>query len=186
MRRFEKINEKEVLRALNRREMEIGIDKYEFIMKRFWHVDVRKDNEFKRVFIDFYKLINLNGKFLEIYFETLENHKTIEYTYVEVLRILYKYSKKVHGSFASKLLATVDEELPIIDRFIKKHLELETYYSVGNVEKIIAQYDEVKDLYSEFLNTEQSKRWIELFDEKFSDRNISDIKKIDFILWQIR
>ncbi|MGL5711641.1 MAG: hypothetical protein ACRCX2_01360 [Paraclostridium sp.] len=103
-----------------------------------------------------------------------------------MLRYLYKYSNKVHGSFASKLLATVNPSLPIVDRFIREHMELETYYGKHNANKIVDQYYDIIDIYSNFLKTEKAKLWIDLFDEKFPNTNITDIKKIDFILWQIR
>ncbi|MGL5380095.1 hypothetical protein [Clostridium sp.] len=184
---FEKFTLHDVSRSLDRKEMKIGVTKYIYIMNIFNDINVSTDNTFKTVYIDFYKLgVNTNENFLNKYFILLEDDKTNSLEFIDALRYLYKYSKKVHASFASKLLATVNPELPIIDKFIRNHLELEAYFGVSNIDKIIEQYYEIVEIYRCFLNTNQSKEWIRLFDEKFPYNNITPIKKIDFILWQIR
>lgn len=184
---FEKFNIEDIEKALNRDDMYLGVMKYKFIMDTFWYIDCSTNNTFKAVFTDFYKLnVGAEQVFLDRFFYCLEYHKNTKLSFIEVLRYLYKYSKKVHGSFASKLLATVNPKLPIIDKFIRNHLELETYYGTKNVDKVVEQYYQIITIYEGFLKTEQAKLWINLFDEKFPNNNIENIKKIDFILWQIR
>lgn len=184
---FEKFTTKDIQKALDRKEMYLGFAKYSFITDVFWMVNSYSDYSFRVVYTDFYKLnIGTDQEFRNMYFHLLESHKRNQYRFEDILKMLYDISGKMHGSFASKLLATVNPKLPIIDRFIKEHLELDSYYGINNSNEIITQYYEIINIYEAFLKTQKCKEWIKLFDEKFPNNKIENIKKIDFILWQIR
>ena len=51
---------------------------------------------------------------------------------------------------------------------------------------IIDLYQSVCDWYEEFLRTNDAKILINCFNKKFGDTNISDTKKVDLVLWQMR
>lgn len=187
MRAFLNIKIEDVEKALNKNEMQVGVAKYTFIMDIFYKVNCYDDLTFKVVFTDFYKLkIGTDRDFLDKYFRYLEYSKYKKIRFEDVLTYLYTYSNKMHGSFASKIVATIDPNLPIIDKFIRKNLELTHYFGVKNGNQIINQYYELIDKYKLFLKTQQCKEWIKLFDLKFPNNKINDVKKIDFIIWQIR
>jgi hypothetical protein len=50
----------------------------------------------------------------------------------------------------------------------------------------IEKYEEIVAQYRAFMNTRLCGEILNLFDEKYPDNGISDVKKIDFILWQNR
>lgn len=184
---FDKFNRMDIQKALDKKEMQLGVAKYIFIMDTFWLVNSYNDYSFRVIYTDFYKLsIGTDQEFRNIYFQFLESSKNNGYRFEDVLKMLYDISGKIHGSFASKLIATVNPKLPIIDRFIKEHLELNSYYGISNSNEIINQYYEIINIYEGFLKTQKCKEWIYLFDQKFPNNNIENIKKIDFILWQMR
>lgn len=174
--------------VLNTPVLEISLEKYGYIMDNVLYTNVQYDEKFREVFSSFYRLkeakdINL----IDCMFYFLETNKNNKYTsFEEVIDILYKATGKVHSSFASKLLATINPDLPVLDKYIRINLEIPQFYGYRNVEKTIEQYYQVINLYKKILLTPQAKVWIQLFDEKFQDNKITDIKKLDLILWQIR
>lgn len=47
-------------------------------------------------------------------------------------------------------------------------------------------YNSIIRWYEDFLPTDHAKKMIELFDDRYKGVDITDTKKIDLILWQIR
>lgn len=45
---------------------------------------------------------------------------------------------------------------------------------------------EISKWYEEFLHIQEAKEILSLFNDKYPNANITDVKKIDLILWQIR
>jgi len=78
--------------------------------------------------------------------------------------------------------------MPIWDSYVLKAIGLKPTYSGDpkRIEKTIALYEKLQEWYEVFLKTEDARILINLFTEKYSNYQISDIKKIDFILWQMR
>jgi hypothetical protein len=110
-------------------------------------------------------------------------------TFTETLRYLYQFGR-LDASFASKLLATINPNLPVWDQFILKHFCLKKPSTNPNQEARILQantiYEELIRKYKDFLAGEASKTWIKLFDEYYPSYKITPIKKIDLIIWQAR
>lgn len=59
--------------------------------------------------------------------------------------------------------------------------------SQEKLENAIALYADIEKWYADFLKTDKAKECIRVFDQTLPDYSgISDIKKIDSILWSIR
>jgi len=78
--------------------------------------------------------------------------------------------------------------MPVWSKRVLKNLELKepSRNSKERVEESIRFYDEICDSYKAILKSDDAKKWIDLFDKKYPDADISEVKKIDLILWQIR
>lgn len=76
-------------------------------------------------------------------------------------------------SFASKALHTIDNNLPIIDKHI---------LSFFHENRSLESYENIKKLYK---NREANglNKLIDVFNKMYYDRNFSEVKKIDFIIW---
>ncbi len=165
-----------------------GLSKYLYIMERLNKTDVSQDEDFQRCFNGFYRMRQRSKLYYTEYFNLLEKHKAESVSFDYILDILYQKTGRIEASFASKMLATINDDMPILDSLVLKNLNMSLpYYSDKNrMKKISKVYIEICKWYEDFLKTEVSKLAIKIFDESYPESKISDVKKIDFILWQIR
>jgi hypothetical protein len=94
----------------------------------------------------------------------------------------------VEASFSSKLVATINPELPIWDSIVLNHLgkKAPAYYRKNRLKETVILYEEIAKWYERFMKTEEAMGIIQLFDEDYPNSGLTDIKKVDFVLWQIR
>lgn len=166
----------------------LGLDKYAAIMKAVRTVDVSADETFQKQFNAFYKVRKSAGWRSNFYglFERAKNETLL---YEDVLRALYESTGTVESSFSSKMLATLDDQCPIIDQYVLRNLGLAI---TGNgkksrMESSIQTYYALCDWYDDYLETGEARGNIAWFDSVLPDYAwISDVKKIDYLLWAKR
>ena len=153
------------------------------------------DDEFKGSFAHFYRLNqgikNSNNK--NSFFNLLEeciNKKQDDYA--TVLNRLSDLTGRNEMSFASKIVATVNPNKPIIDKIVLRHFKTNRP-SYGDLKHRISVsiniYNEIEEEYHEFLKSKKGEELINDFNKNIKQEhnfNITNIKKIDFILWQTR
>ena len=165
-----------------------GFEKYEYLMDAVQKIDVSQDREFQRVFDGYYK-VRRNAvwrkKFYDL-FEVVRKSNPLP-SFDAVVAALYKATGNVEASFASKLLASVNKDLPIWDRRVGRSLNLKVKGTsqeekLADVKRV---YQEVRDTYDGFLNSEEGREFIAEFDRLIPEqyRGISAVKKLDFYLW---
>ena len=165
--------------------VEIGIEKYTWIMKRIHETDVSVDAEFQKSFNGFYRMRQRPASFYKSYYTYLEQNKhNHKLTFEDIVAYLYQETGSIHASFSSKLLATVNPDMPIWDKFVLKNLGLRTpyYYENDRLQKTVQLYQKICDWYKSDEAVEKLKE----FDKQFSGIDISNVKKIDFIVWATR
>lgn len=165
--------------------IEAGMRKYVWLMQNLMETDVSSDLEFQRAFNGFYRMRQRPKEFYRVFFLFLEQNKhRTDLTYEEVLNYLYQQTGCIHASFSSKLLATVRTDMPIWDQFVLKNLGLRAPYSYekDRLRKTVQLYQRICDWYQ----TSEAAEKLELFQQAFPETAISDVKKIDFILWGSR
>ncbi|MEG2655504.1 MAG: hypothetical protein RSA29_07390 [Clostridium sp.] len=120
----------------------------------------------------------------------MEDNKDKEIKFEDTFKYIYKELGRVEASFSSKLVATINPNLPILDSMVLGNIGISMPGAYKDddyrIEEIIKIYYIVVEWYEEVLKSNKAKDMIKMFDEKYPDSNISEIKKIDFILWQIR
>ena len=90
-----------------------SIEKYNWIMKRVQEVDVSADADFQRFFNGFYRIRQRPASFYKAYYAFMEQHKhDPALTFEDVLTHLYRETGTMQASFSSKLLATVNPDMP--------------------------------------------------------------------------
>lgn len=170
--------------------IKIGLLKYEKIMERFSQVDVSSDEEFQRVFNGFYRVRRRKPDFYQALYTFLELHKHKTVKFREILSYFYERFGKIEASFSSKILATLNPDMPIWDSEVLKRLHLKpAKYSLSPQERLEATckiYETIQSWYKTYLTMPEAHNMIAQFNEHIGKTNITPTKKIDFILLQTR
>ena len=166
-------------------------------------LDSIMDKDYRKMFTSYYR-IRRDSEWLESFYSYMYEIKDREdITFEEILCKLssWEHSVKVSGknpngcartievSFSSKLLATISPDNPIWDSQVVKALNIKIKEKGEWGERIKAYahaYGELKKAVQEYINSDDGKKAIELFDNKFPNyADVSDYKKIDFYLWNL-
>lgn len=165
------------------------ITKYFELMDEFNSNDFSITAAFKTKFNGFYRIRQRSKDFYSLYYDYLiknKNNKNLKYR--DVLFYFYNNLGRIEKSFASKLLATINPNMPVWDKVVLAKIGKKepSFYSKGKFEEIVNLYEEITDWYEAYLKKENTKQAIALFDNVFPNNNITAIKKVDLILWSIR
>ena len=179
------MDESKILLALPK--IEPGLRKYLNIMNRIHKVDVTIDADFQRSYNGFYRVRQRKKDFYDTYYSFMEDNKNSAPSFEETLLYIHKELGRVEASFSSKLVATLNPDMPIWDSVVLQNLNLKMPNSSSNrLFKTIMLYDKICRWYAEFKSSDEGKSMIELFDNYYPGTLITDTKKVDFVLWQIR
>ena len=101
-----------------------GIAKYNDIMANIQKTDVYKNQEFRRIYCSYYRLNkNTSIDFQEKYFRYMQdNKKRNNLNYEDVIKELHKITNRIDYSFSSKLLHTINPDMPILDKHLMRLL----------------------------------------------------------------
>ncbi|MCM3694594.1 DUF6508 domain-containing protein [Neobacillus niacini] len=183
---YGKMDDGKITEAL--KKVKPGLEKYLKIMNLVKSVDVSKDKEFQRAFNGFYRVRQRPQVFYDTFYSFMEVHKESAPSFEKTLRYIHKELGRIEPSFSSKLVATINPNLPIWDSVVLNNLQLKppAYYRKDRIEESIRLYERIVDWYKDYLKDEEGQKIIELFDEAYPNTGITDIKKVDFVIWQIR
>lgn len=176
----------------------VGLAEYEYIMTN-WEYN---DADFQEVYYEFYlkarwAVMSKPGNRMP-YFQKLQTISP-QADLMEILDAL-KVEMEKHSnelSIGSKLLHTRNPYVPIYDSKVREYLQKEEdisfwWHITGSAaprgtserEKIAHDWAELCAWYAGFLPSARGKQWIEWFDTNFpAYRHISDVKKVDFIIF---
>ena len=178
------INEKE----FNWEAIAVGAAKYDFIMAKFSKVDVSKDEEFQKKFTGFYRIRRSKELFLKKYYAYMESLKGKTVTFEDIIKKVYTFKGSIEASFSSKMLATLNPNMPVWDKYVLANAKIEApkTYNV-TINKCVETYRKVVSFYSNLLKTDKAEEMVELFDKKLPKyKHFTKIKKIDLMFWQKR
>lgn len=180
--------------ALSRAEIDAALpklkgalSKYLWLQRQRDHVDVRQDRTFQRKFNHFYR-VRRGVVWQSHFYQLLEEKKRFKVTYLEILETLHKATNRYEASFSSKLAATIDPTLPVIDSIVLRNLGLRLpSQGVENRLLLIDKlYACLRSQFADFLKTESGKYLIAEFSIAYPDPGITPVKMIDLVLWQTR
>lgn len=171
------------LAVFNTKELE----QYLSIMEKVELVDVSSDSDFQREFNYFYKL-RRNAEWRAVFYCLFEECKSIkDISFERILYTLYERTGYIEASFSSKLLATLNPDMPIWDSIVLSRFGLKPSTSTNKnirLENTVAIYQAIVRWYREFLQTPDVQVFLSGFDDAFPEfSTISATKKVDFILW---
>ena len=84
----------------------------------------KKDESFQTKFNDFYR-VRRNQEFRKIFYEIFENSRYNQNINFEIVLTLIKNkTNRIEASFASKLIVTINPNLPVLDKFVLRNVNL--------------------------------------------------------------
>jgi hypothetical protein len=196
------MDEKQIRKALEMEVINEDIKKYVKIREIFndTNVNLATNKDFQKAHNGLFKIRQRPEMFYKDYYSFMEKHKNNIPSFSDTLDNLYEYGG-LESSFSSKLLHTIDPELPIWDQHILRHFypiqdkyifeyldynfTIKKYDKETRIRYANNVYEDLKIKYIKFLETEKSKEWIKIFEEYYP-KDITPIKKVDFIIWQTR
>lgn len=171
--------------------VKIGLKKYEQIIAYFNSNPAPSLNwederflQFKRSYNHFYR-VRRNEDFQKKYFQLMfENNRDCQFEYL--LEEVYKQTNRLEASFTSKMLHTINPKMPIWDTEVLKKTKViaPKYWSANRKETTVSCYKHIQNWYAETLISPEGKSMLAIFDLKCGFTDITDVKKIDFMLWQ--
>jgi hypothetical protein len=123
------------------------------------------------------------------FYALMEQFKGTDARFPDVFDALCCATGRYEASFASKLLATLNPQMPIMDVFVRKHLGLLLPRSGTRhmrMARIRAIYACLQASVADYLTTETGKYLVQRFREMYPDLTISEVKMLDFVLWRTR
>ena len=106
----------------------------------------------------------------------------------EVLDLLHVETNRYEASFVSKLIATLDPAMPVIDSVVLKNLglRLPRHGAANRAARIEQVYEELVGAFAPFLATTDGRHLIHQFRTVSPTADITEVKMVDFVLWQTR
>lgn len=179
------MTEKQVDAALDK--IQDGLHKYCRIQTNFRKCDVSSDHDFQTLFSGFYK-VRRDAKWRDCYFRLMEKAKQDSINFPDALHALADQTKRIEASFASKLVATLDPTRPIIDRFVLENfgLRLPAFNTINRESKTVDIYNQLCAAYERLMSNRQGRMVLDKFKQRYPQVEITDLKRIDLVLWQNR
>ena len=163
-----------------------GLITYCKLMEMFQKVDVSKDADFQRIYDGFYR-VRRNASWRKVYFDYFQSVKNSNVTFKDIITHMYEEKGTIEASFSSKMLATINPDIPIWDQYVLKKLGIEQKYYYSNKDQQLKDAIENYDKIVEWYKNKVTEDYIKEFDDNFPNyKQISSTKKVDWLLWGIR
>lgn len=164
------------------------IEKYLAIQRRVAQGgSFESDPSFRRQFNSFYRVRRGPG-WQEAYYGLMKSLKGRAASFELCLAELLSATGRIEASFASKLSHTLDADQPIIDSVVLKNLNLRlpAQRAASRMEQIVDIHRRLKDCYGQYLSSREGKDLLRLFRARYPQPEVTDVKALDLVLWQIR
>ena len=171
---------------------EAQLSRYDRLQTQLRSTDVMTNHEYRKTFIGYYRMGQHQPQWYEHFFSLLEREKhNATVTFPDVLAELYRTQGRLEASFSSKLIATIRPDKPIYDKFVRQNLSLVVpplrLPPDTRIRKFLELYSLIEAKTNTLVQHASFQELKDAFDEKFPRyAHFTDIKKLDFLLWQYR
>ena len=177
-----------VLERLEERRRDVN--KYVYLLENLRGTKVSEDPAYQCVFESFYVIRFKDEKWLKACFDILEREKeNAAVCFRRVLTEMREKTRRMEASFSSKIVATINPEKPVWDRWVLHNLGLKKVYGYGGgdkyLERCVARYHEICEATSAIVERGPGfRRWVSLLDAAHPEyASFTDTKKLDLFLW---
>jgi len=180
-------HQSKIFDALKRRHADL--DRYAYTIRSLRTLNVAQNQEYQRTFNGLY-MVRRNASWRSKFYGLLETCKTdSEPKFVMVLDKLFKETGRIEASFASKLIATINPDLPVYDSIVRINLGLPQRSGRGSdrIELLSTDYANIQAHSSELTRNLKFQELRTAFDKQFPEfMDFSDAKVLDLMIWQVR
>lgn len=168
-----------------------GISDYLWIQNNV-HTDLFLSDEFKKRFNRFYRIRQKSQKWYEAYYNLFAKCAQNPMPFRDMMLELGLSTHEMHPSFCSKMLATLNPNKPIWDKYVLQQLGFTLNNTPTNGPVVKANYyadiyNKIEEEYNTHRNDENVIAAIEKFDKEIPEaKNLTFVKKLDLILWSKR
>jgi len=164
-----------------------GLERYVWLQEHRDANDLRDDPMYRKRFNRFYR-VRRGAKWQDEFYDLLERKKREAVSFEEILRALHGATARYEPSFASKLVATIRPEMPVIDSVVLRNvmLTLPRYNSRDRTARLERLHQTLVSWFNAFLATETGCYLVRRFREEYPDAKIAEVKMLDLVLWQTR
>ena len=171
------------------RERSSALARYALTVSMLHKTDVSQDKTYQKTFCGFYR-VRRNQDWRIKYFMLLEQNKSkMEPGFEKILDDLLQLTSRLEASFASKLVATINPDLPVYDSIVRANLGLPPRSGTQQVrfKLAIEDYNAIKQHSATQTKSDSFHALRANFDQVFPEyRAFSDTKVLDLLLWQNR
>ena len=162
----------------------LGLNDYKYIMDTFTvSKDIKEDYEFQKKFNYFYK-VRRNEAWRVKFYGLFQELKSVEnVTFERIHDELHERTGNWEASFASKMLATINPNKPIWDSKVLESLDIKAPEQNKQLDTYVEVYNKIVMKEEELLARKDIRDTIDAFNEVYGEYQLSDIKILDFILW---
>ena len=169
----------------------IGLAKYLNIQKRLNELTgkpLKNNADFRKSFNGFYRIRQKPASWYNAFYELFDESRSQSIDFSTILRSLHKATDRYEASFASKLLATLNPQMPVIDSIVLKNLNTKLPYQSdpNRFDSICLLHEEINRCYTEYLQSTQGRYLVGQFQKAYPNVEISEVKMLDLVLWQSR
>lgn len=174
-----------IFKRRNRKKWNKDLAVYDYLVREIDNAHVLPD--YSRKFNYFYQ-VRRNAAWRKKFYAIFHASRGKEIDFADIMDQLFKKTGQVEASFASKLAATLDPRLPIIDRhvlsYIGRKLPPSHKESKERILTIIALHREMKREFKKFLKHKTGKYLLKRFRAEHPLSTANEMKMLDFVLWQ--
>lgn len=167
--------------------VEPGLRKYLWLQAHRDLSDLRSYAEYRRRFNAFFR-VRRSREWQDKFYDLLETNKTQKPGFRDLLESLYRSTGRYEASFASKLLATIEPHMPVIDSIVLRNLNLSlsAFRSSQRPARIAELHCTLVSCFRDFLATDNGQHIVDRFRASYPDAQITEVKMLDLVLWQTR
>ena len=185
--------EERMVVALDRlKKVEPALGRYDYLQHSLRVCNVAISPEYQKTFKGYYQMKQRPRTWYDLLFSILEREKRNgAISFRTVLKEVFDETKRLEASFCSKLIATIDANLPVWDRHVLNNLGLKgpptNRDSAYRLRHCVEVYSRINTRSSNVILQDGFREWRRRFDDAFPRfRHFTDIKKLDLFLWQSR
>jgi hypothetical protein len=166
-------------------------ERYRFLRERLYKSDVTSDPDFQRTFNGLYRVRLRSHTWTKAFYEIMERSKDAAApSFEETLNSIYQATGRVEASFASKLVAIINPHSVVYDSVVSRNLKMTPPSPHHPADQRLGEFQTLYHRLTERMNyLTQHSMFLGMsaaLDRKFPGYNLTPIRRLDLLLWQLR